>query len=534
MKKILFTLFLLINLSFTAFSQGISLEQQRKLHDVLRAVSTLYVDSIDDRQVVQNTIIALLRELDPHSVYIPAEEVQRMREPLQGSFYGIGVQFQMLEDTLFVVQVIAGTPAEKVGIQPGDRIIYVEDELIAGVRKQNTQIMQLLRGLRGTEVNVKVLRRGQKELLPFKMIRDRIPIYTVNASYMIGDDIGYIKINNFGNTTLDEYRRAFNSLQEQGMKHLIVNLQGNGGGLLGAAIELSDQFLSDGQLIAYTEGLHQPKHDFRSTRRGNFQNGKLIILVDEHSASASEITAGAVQDWDRGIIVGRRTFGKGLVQREIMLRTDSSMLRLTTARYHTPTGRSIQRPYNDGAEQYAKDLMNRFQHGELMYADSIHFPDSLRFKTLRLGRTVYGGGGIMPDVFIPLDTARFTDYHRRLLARGVMNRTTVQYIERNREELRNAFPTFELFKENYEVGEDFIAQLIKNGEAEDIPYNEEQMAMSRNLIKLQHKARVANSLWTTNEFFRIIDQENEALQRAVQILRTPGEFERILSSPKRE
>jgi len=533
MKKIFFVLFLLTSFSFTVFSQGISLEQQRKLREVLLAVSTLYVDSIDDRQVVQNTIVSMLRELDPHSSYVPVEEVERVREPLQGSFYGIGVQFQMLEDTLFVVQTVSGTPAEKVGVQPGDRIIYVEDTLIAGVRMRNTDIMEKLRGPRGTEVNVKILRRGENELLSFKMIRDRIPVYTVDASYMIGDDIGVIRINNFGRTTLDEYRRAFDSLREQGMKHLILNLQGNGGGFLNAAIELSDQFLSNGQLIVYTEGLNQRRRDAIASRRGNFQEGKLIILVDESSASASEIVAGAVQDWDRGIVVGRRTFGKGLVQGEFPL-SDGSLLRLTTARYHTPTGRSIQRPFGDGVEKYARELMNRLERGELMYADSIQFPDSLRFKTLRLGRTVYGGGGIMPDVFIPIDTARFTDYHRRLIARGVMNRTTIQYLERNREELRNAFPTFELFKENYQVGEDFITQLIENGETEDIPYNEEQMAISRNLIKLQHKARVANNLWNTNEFFRIIDQENEAIQRAVQILRTPGEFERILSRPKRE
>jgi len=527
MKKIIISL-LLVSLSLAVFSQGIPNAQQRKLHNVLMAISTLYVDSINAEEVISNTIINLLRELDPHSAYIPAREVERVREPLQGSFYGIGVQFQMLEDTLFVIQTVSGTPAERVGVMPGDRMIYVEDTKIAGVRMLNTDIMQMLRGPRGTEVNVRILRRGEPELLPFTMIRDRIPVHTVDAHYMIGDDIGYIKINNFGRTTMEEFFRAFASLQEQGMKHLILNLQGNGGGFLQAAIELSDQFLQPGQLIVYTEGLNSPRHDFRATRRGVFPEGKLIILVDEGSASASEITAGAVQDWDRGIIVGRRTFGKGLVQREIPLQADGSLLRLTVARYHTPTGRSIQRPFDEGIEAYRRELINRFESGELMHADSIQFPEALRYKTLNLGRTVYGAGGIMPDVFIPLDTLQFTNYHRQLVMRGIMNRTIIQYIERNRAELQRNYPTFEIFRDNFETGDAFIQLLIENGEAADIPYNAEQMERSRNLIKLQIKARIARDLWDTNEYFQIMDRENAALQRAVEILRTPGEFERIL------
>ena len=526
MKKIMFSI-LLIGISFSAFSQGIPNTQQRKLHEVLTAISRMYVDSINAEEVISNTIVNLLRELDPHSAYIPQREVERVREPLQGSFYGIGIQFQMFEDTLLVISAISGTPAERVGVMPGDRMIYVEDTKIAGVRMLNTDIVQKLRGPRGTEVNVRILRRGEPELLPFTMVRDRIPVHTVDASYMIGDDIGYIRINNFGRTTMDEFRKAFNSLQEQGMQHLILNLQGNTGGFLGAAIELSDQFLQPGQLIVYTEGLNSPRQDFRATRRGVFPEGKLIILVDEGSASASEITAGAVQDWDRGIIVGRRTFGKGLVQREISL-LDGSLLRLTVARYHTPTGRSIQRPFDEGIEAYRRELINRFESGELMHADSINFPESMRYKTLNLGRTVYGAGGIMPDVFIPLDTLQFTDYHRRLVMRGIMNRTIIQYMERNREELTRNYPAFEIFRENFVTSDTIIKQLIENGEAADIPYNAEQMERSRNLIKLQIKARIARDLWDTNEYFQIMDQENAALQRAVEILQTPGEFKRIL------
>jgi len=552
MKKILFLV--LINLPFIVFSQGISSTQQRKLNNVLMAVSNLYVDSIDDKKIVENTIVSFLKELDPHSTYIPKEEVERVQEPLKGNFEGIGVQFQMLEDTLFVVQTISGCPAEKVGILLGDRIIYIEDELIAGVKMQNTQIMERLRGPKGTEVNVKVLRRGISDLLSFKIVRDKIPIYTVDASYMIGKDIGYIKINSFGGTTIDEYKKAFDSLEKQGMKHLILNLQGNGGGYLGAAIELSDQFLSNDQLIVYTEGLYQRRQDAKAVKRGNFETGKLIILVDEYSASASEITAGAVQDWDRGIIIGRRTFGKGLVQRELPL-GDGSLMRLTTARYYTPTGRSIQKPYKDGVKKYEEDLRNRFRHGEMMFADSIHFPDSLKYQTLRLGRTVYGGGGIMPDIFIPMDTAKYTDYHYWLVRRGVMSKTSIQYIETHREELKQLYPTFEAYKENYVVDDDFISQLIENGKKERASYNkeeqieeeevlteenpqfnkkeetlsdEEQMEKSKDLIKLQLKAFIARDMWDTNEYYRIMDKENESIKRAVEILQTPGEYEKIL------
>lgn len=525
MKKI--ASLLLVILPLAVFSQGISSAQQRKLNNVLMAVSSLYVDSIDDKKVIENAIVSVLKELDPHSAYIPKEEVQRVQEPLKGNFEGIGVQFQMLEDTLFVVQTIAGCPAEKVGILPGDRMIYIEDEIIAGVKMQNTQIMERLRGPKGTEVNVKMLRSGEKELISFKIIRDKIPVYTVDANYMIGKDIGYIKINNFGATTIDEYNKAFDSLKSQGMKHLILNLQGNGGGYLGTAIELGDQFLSDGQMVVYTEGLHQHRQDAKATKRGNFEKGKLIVLVDEYSASASEIVSGAIQDWDRGIIIGRRTFGKGLVQRELPL-GDGSLLRLTTARYYTPTGRSIQKSYKDGVKKYEEDLMNRYKHGELMHVDSIHFPDSLKHQTLRLGRTVYGGGGIMPDVFIPIDTTRYTDYHKKLVARGVMNKSSIQYIENHREELKLLYPTFDVYKNNYVVQDDFISQLVENGEKEEIPYNEEQMELSRNMIKLRLKALIARDIWDTNEYNRIMDDENESIKRAVEILQTKGEYERIL------
>ncbi len=490
------------------------------------AISRFYVDSINDKELIENTIVSVLKELDPHSAYIPKEEVQRVQEPLKGSFEGVGIQFQMLEDTLFVVQTVSGTPAQKVGILPGDRMIYIEDEPIAGVKMPTTSIMERLRGPKGTDVNVRMKRRGQDELLSFKMTRDKIPLYTVDASYMVGKDIGYIKINNFGSTTVQEYKDAVAKLQEQGMKDLVLDLQGNGGGYLMAAIELGDQFLNNGQMIVYTEGLHQSRQNAVATNRGNFQKGKLVVLVDEYSASASEIVAGAIQDWDRGVLVGRRTFGKGLVQRELEMR-DGSLMRLTTARYYTPTGRSIQKPYKNGVN-YEEELLQRYKHGEMSNADSIQFPDSLKYQTLRLKRTVYGGGGIMPDVFVPLDTTKYTKYHRNLVARGVLNKVGIQYIEDNREQLHKDYPSFDDFKERYFVPEEFLTHLVSAGEAEEISYNEEEFNKSKELIKLQLKALVARDLWDTNEYYRIIDEENESLKKAIEILESKNQYNNIL------
>ncbi|MDL2289876.1 S41 family peptidase [Paludibacteraceae bacterium OttesenSCG-928-F17] len=523
MKKTIF--FLLSLLPLYIFAQGISPQQQRKLNNALMAISSLYVDSINDKEVIENTITSVLKELDPHSSYIPLEEVQRVREPLQGSFEGVGIAFQLMEDTLLVIQTVAGAPAERVGVMPGDRIITVDGETIAGVKMQNSDIMKRLRGVKGSEVEVEILRRGEKELMTFKIIRDKIPVYTVDAQYMIGNDIGYIKINSFGSTTVAEYMKAFNELKAKGMKHLILNLQGNGGGYLGAAIELADQFLPNGEMIVYTEGLHQPKQEAVATAKGNYEKGRLIVLIDEYSASASEIVSGAIQDWDRGVLVGRRTFGKGLVQRELEL-VDGSLLRLTTARYYTPTGRSIQKPYK--GVKYEDDLKNRYQHGEFSNPDSIQFSDSLKYETLRLKRAVYGGGGIMPDVFIPIDTTKYTDYHRKLVSRGIMNKTNVRFIENNREQIKQQYPDFARFKQNYEVSEDYLRQLIDAGENDKVPFNEEQYNTSKELIKIQLKSLIARDIWDTNEYYQIIDEENESLKRAVQILETKKEYEKIL------
>jgi len=523
--------------------------------------------------LVESTVQAVLKELDPHSSYISKEEVDRVNEPLEGSFEGVGIQFQMFQDSLLVVQTIAGCPAEKVGVLPGDRIIYINNELVAGVKMESSGIFKRLRGPKGTEVTVKIRRTGKPGLLEFKIIRDKIPIHSVDANYMIGRDIGYIKINNFGSATVKEFEDALTNLQQKGMKSLILSLQGNGGGYLNAAIEMADEFLQKNNLIVYTQGLNQPKTIAEATAVGNFEQGKVIVLVDEYSASASEILSGALQDWDRAIIIGRRTFGKGLVQRQFPL-IDGSMMRLTVARYYTPTGRSIQKSYKGGYEKYEMDLLDRFNKGELLHADSIHFPDSLRYQTLSLKRTVYGGGGIMPDIFVPLDTTRYTNFHRNIIAKGVVNKVCVQYIDKNRIELKKKYPTFEKFKKEYEVDDAFLKQLISAAEKEKIKINASdsindatrnqlvaitdkfkndhtvddellkkllnsakkpkknnepnEFEKSKPLIKLQLKALVARDLWDENAYYQIIDADNESLKKAIEILQTPGAYEKIL------
>lgn len=520
-------LLIFCTLTILSHSQNSPSLQLRKFSNALSAISNLYVDTINEKKLVEHSIVAMLKELDPHSSYIPREEVERVNEPLEGSFEGVGIQFQLLEDTLLVVQTIAGAPAEKVGVQAGDRIVYIGDELIAGVKIQNSDIMKKLRGPKGTEVMVKIKRGQQPELMEFLITRDKIPIYSIDANYMIGKDIGYIKINNFGATTVEEFQNAFHKLKKEGMKHLVLSLQGNGGGYLNAAYQLADEFLSNDKLIVYTQGLNQPKAVMTATSQGNFEQGKLIVLVDEYSASASEIVSGAVQDWDRGIVIGRRTFGKGLVQRQLPL-VDGSMLRLTTARYYTPTGRCIQKPYKDGVDKYEKDLLNRFKHGELLHADSIHFPDSLQYETLQLKRKVYGGGGIMPDIFVPFDTTRYTDYHRKIVARGILNKVAFQFVDQNRKDLTKKHSKFEKFDKDFETNDEILSQLKSEAEKVKIEFNQEQFDLAKPLMRLQVKALIARDLWTMNEYYRVIDVENESLQKAIEILNTANAYEDIL------
>ncbi|MEI6754908.1 MAG: S41 family peptidase [Paludibacter sp.] len=520
-------LFIFTILASMLSAQGISQLQQRKLTNALTAISNLYVDTINDKKLIESTLESVLKALDPHSSYIPREEIERINEPLVGSFFGIGIQFQQMEDTILVIQTIAGCPAEKVGVLPGDRIIFIDNVLVAGIKIKTSDVYKKLRGPKGTEVTIKVRRGSKPELMEFKIIRDKIPIYSVDATYMIGKDIGYIKINQFGSSTVQEFEKAFATLQKKGMKSLIVSLQSNGGGYLNAAKMLADEFLSKNKLIVYTQGLNQLKNVETSTASGVFETGKLIFLVDEYSASASEIVSGALQDWDRAIIVGRRTFGKGLVQNQFPL-IDGSMMRLTIARYYTPTGRCIQKSYKGGYDKYEHDLMDRFKKGELLHPDSIHFPDSLKYQTLNLKRTVYGGGGIMPDIFVPLDTTRFTVLHRKLVGQGIVNKVCLQYIDKNREDLKKKYTTFDKFRKEFTVDDTFMGQLTTAAEKEKIKIDSTQYAISKPLIKLQLKALVARDLWEINEYYQIMDADNESLQKAVEILQTPGAYEKIL------
>ena len=532
MKKITTFLALLIVGVFSGFAQFFNSPEIQKLGIVTYAVHNFYVDSVKEKVLVENAIIGMLEKLDPHSVYIPKEEVKKMNEPLEGSFDGIGVQFQMMEDTLLVMQTIIGGPSERVGIIAGDRIVAVNDTSIAGVKMQNTDIMKRLRGPKGTLVRVKVLRRGVKEMIDFKIIRDKIPIYSIDASYMVSPEIGYIKLSRFSANTMEEYLEALGKLKKQGMKSLILDLQGNGGGYLNAAVELADEFLDKGKMIVYTEGNAQPRQKEVSTSKGDFEKGNLVILIDEGSASASEIVAGAVQDWDRGVLIGRRTFGKGLVQKAFPL-PDESQIRLTVARYYTPTGRNIQRPYNDGVVQYRKDLIERYNHGELQHADSIAFPDSLKFTTKVSGRTVYGGGGIMPDIFIPIDTAKYTSYHRDLAAKGVINKSALNYVENNRKEITKRYPvkkegSFADFKANFDITEELLQKIIDAGTQEKVEYNEEQFLQSKNLIKIQLKSLIASDIWRMNEYYQIMNQTNDLYLKAVEILQDTELYNRIL------
>jgi len=493
--------------------------QMQKLLTTYRIINGLYVDDVDAEELVESSIVAMLKDLDPHSAYISPEDVKKMNEPLQGNFDGIGIQFNVLDDSLIVVSPIPGGPSEKVGIHAGDRIVKVDDTVIAGVQCSRTKMVELLRGEKGTKVKVEVKRKGRDKLLSFTITRDKIPIYSLDASYMLTPHIGYIKLNRFSATSFREFMEALMALKKEGMEDLVIDLQGNGGGYMQPAIEIADQLLAKDRLIVYTEGRNSPMQSFDSRGDGIFEKGDLVVLVDEASASASEILSGAVQDWDRGLIVGRRSFGKGLVQKPLNL-PDGAMIRLTTARYHTPSGRCIQKPYVEGEkENYSKDLMQRYESGELLSADSIDFPDSLKYKTLIEGRTVYGGGGIVPDIFVPLDTTTYSHFHREVIASGVLNHFMLSYIDEHRERLKEKYATFEDFDQHFNISETLFQELVAEAAEDSISFDAEEFAVSHDFLFLQMKALVARDLFDMSGYYQVMNQRNQSVLKAVEVLK---------------
>jgi carboxyl-terminal processing protease len=498
----------------------------QKFDEVMDDIQRYYVDPVDGKSLTESAIIAMLEKLDPHSTYIPAEELNEAQMSINGSFVGIGVRFQIVKDTVNVVATIPGGPSEKLGLMAGDKIVMVDGSTIAGIGIKNNDVRTKLMGDLGTKVKIEIKRKNIPKNIEFTITRDKIPVYSVDAHYMIDKEIGYIKLNSFSRTTVEEVQSALIELKSKGMKSLIFDLQGNGGGLLDAAHKLADEFLSGDKLIVYSEGRAQPRSNLKAGKKGMFEDGKLIILTDEYSASASEILSGAIQDWDRGLIIGRRTFGKGLVQRPMPL-SDGSEIRLTIARYYTPTGRFIQKPYDD-PEKYKKDLTQRFLNGEFVHSDSIKMPDSLKFKTLKTNRLVYGGGGIMPDFFVSLDTSETSDYFSELVQGGHLNTYPFQFVNENRADLKKKYPSFNEFNKNFNLDEAFMKGFFDYVNKEDpkLTFKEKDYEISKNIIKLRIKANIAQDLWGVNELYQIYNDSNEILQKAITVLKNK-EYETI-------
>ena len=490
----------------------------QKLLVAQSAISALYVEEVDEKKIVEQAIIGMLEELDPHSTYLTPDENDKSNETLMGSFEGIGVQFNMIEDTLFIVQPIPDGPSEKMGILAGDRIVTVNDTAIAGVKMSQEAIMKRLRGPKGTKVDLGINRRGVDELLHFTIVRDKIPVNTVDAAYMISPGTGYIKVSSFGATTVQEFEEKLSELRSKGATSLILDLQGNGGGLLMAAVGIANEFLARDQMVVYTEGRRSPKSGYLADGRGRFRDGRLVVLIDEYSASASEIVSGAVQDWDRATIVGRRSFGKGLVQRPIEFH-DGSLIRLTVAKYYTPAGRCIQKPYGKDVD-YGDDILERLHHGELTNPDSIHFPDSLKYSTMVKHRTVYGGGGIMPDIFVPLDTTRTNQYYRKVTAKNVVLNTSMQYTEHNRRMLQRRYKTFDEYSRSFEVYDDILKLFRDKAADAKVDLDEEQYNESLPIFKTQLKAGIARLIWGMNAYYQVVQSLDETIQRAVRYMET--------------
>ena len=532
MKKLLYAIFALL----TAAASAQQFLPVHKLQYAEQAISKLYVDSVDQDKLVEDAIRGMLEKLDPHSSYTDAKETKELNEPLEGSFSGIGISFNMATDTLYIIETIGGGPSERVGILPGDRIIKVNDTLIAGVKMLNSDIMRRLRGPKGTNVDVKVLRyeAGRPDTIDFRITRDDIPIFSLDAAYIVEPGIGYIRLNKFGSETHKEFAEAVKRLQKEGMKDLILDLSDNGGGYLNASVDLLGELLPSGSLAVFTEGTNSPKYDyfaFPSGKKPLMENGRIAVMINQFSASAAEIAAGAIQDWDRGVVVGRRSFGKGLVQRPVPF-PDGSMMRLTVAHYYTPTGRDIQKPYTKGnAEAYAHDIIDRFNHGELMHADSIKYIDSLKVKTMRLNRPIYGGGGISPDRFVGIDTTENTKYYRKVMAKGLINRFAISTVDRDRKEILAKYPTDSDFLKGYEVSDAMLQQLYDLATAEKIEFNAEEAALSKPLFSMVLKGLIGRDIYDSSTYFKVYNERDPMFRKALELIKSK-EYDDILRKHK--
>ena len=585
-KTLIFTFFVLFGISLFAQNKNIDRDTKKMLR-LMYMINNYYVDTTNMPKLTESAIEGMLKELDPHSTYIPKKEVQKMNEPLQGNIIGIGVTFQLLNDTIHVMDVVADGPAEKVGMFPGDKIVKVNDSAATGDSIDNEWVMSRLRGKKGSMVKVEVARIG-KDNIVFDIKRDNIPLNSIDTWFMIDKEVGYIALRRFAQKSDEELQNAIKDLKSQGMKKLIFDLRSNGGGYLETAFKICEEFLSEEKMVVYTEGEKQPRQEWKTTsRKGEFEKGNLVILTDEYTASASEITSGAVQDWDRGVIVGRRTFGKGLVQRPFNL-DDGSQVRLTIARYYIPSGRCIQKPYDNGVDDYRQDYQKRYSHGEMIYADSISFPDSLKYHTNN-NRIVYGGGGIMPDIFVPMDTTRASDYYINLRSKNLFNEYSINYAEANREELLKKYPTYDDFdkawndlnlmqefqhyadekgvkpdaiktewvnnmvrdylKENTKdstttynsyvdyakeilEGDKMLKEILSKAEQEDIK-QQEYIKNSNLYIESNLKGLIARNLYGTKYYYKAVQQNDETLQTALKIIKDDKQYTKILKAKKK-
>ncbi|PKP33750.1 MAG: peptidase S41 [Bacteroidetes bacterium HGW-Bacteroidetes-17] len=528
-KKILKVGFLTNFLLFTMVMANAQVsvdENLRKLATAMQIIHYAYVDTVNESKLVENAIIETLKELDPHSYYISKEDLEAVNEPLVSSFEGIGISFQIYNDTLMVIAPIIGGPSEKVGILAGDKIVEIDGEKSYGDKIDNQFVFDHLRGPKGSKVKVLIYRKGKSELLNFTITRDKIPMNSIDATFMVDDEIGYIKLSRFAQTSHNEFRESIALLQSKGMKKLIFDLRGNGGGLMQPAIEISDEFLKAGRLIVYTEGINSPIEEYNATSGGSLENEDLVLMIDEGSASASEIVAGAIQDWDRGIVLGRRSFGKGLVQRPFQL-PDGSVIRLTTARYYTPTGRSIQKPYEEGIEKYYTDLYDRLKNGEFVHADSIHFPDSLRYYTPGK-RLVYGGGGIMPDVFIPWDSTTYSDYYIDLVREGAFNDFALKFVDENRNQFLAKYKSMEAYVKNFDIDKKIFSEFIAFADAKSSKkHDEDSLTTSEMMIKHVLKGLIGRNLYTMDAYFKVMTEIDDGFIKAVEVLKDKKIFAQI-------